>query len=224
VSAVPSLIHRIERTPDGSSTLWSERYRQYYHSHHGAITQAKHVFLEGTATHLEPYPCVLEIGFGTGMNFLTTLLNTGLRGASLAYRSIEIDPLPAAVVTAVSATHPASGSPIWQQLLECWRLGPVLLKTDACFLSVDIADATLATLPPNWASAVYLDGFSPGANPELWRPQFIAKLALAMRPGALLATYSAAGNVRRALIDAGLIVTRMPGPPGKREFLRAQKP
>ena len=79
-------------------------------------------------------------------------------------------------------------------------------------------------MPQGWATALYLDGFSPTRNPEVWTPDFVARLAGALAPGGVLSTYSAAGHVRRSLQAAGLHVERRPGAPGKRECLRAVKP
>ena len=69
--------------------------------------------------------------------------------------------------------------------------------------------------------AIYLDAFSPDTNPECWTPEILLKLSLTLSPGGKLATYCAKGSVRRALQNAGLTVTRLPGPPGKRECLSA---
>ena len=80
-----------------------------------------------------------------------------------------------------------------------------------------------ADLGEEWATAIYLDGFSPTRNPEVWTPEFVGRLAKTLAPGGVLATYSAAGHVRRALEAAGLRVERRPGAPGKRECLRAMK-
>jgi len=234
---------RIELTPDGSATLWSERYRQHYHDRNGALTQARHVFLQGTRTDLHPSPRVLEIGFGVGMNFLTTLADSAARDVPLCYLAFEFDPQPVGILREIGSRHPAAPHPLWRELLTRW---PVQEKKDAgepCTqdgrelasdslklshengkISVEIClvDAVTAVFPPAWASAVYLDGFSPDVNPELWTPGFAAKLAGAMRPGAWLATYSAAGTVRRALAQAGLRVSKRPGAAGKRECLHAQ--
>ena len=85
------------------------------------------------------------------------------------------------------------------------------------------AAAAQRNLGEERATAIYLDGFSPTRNPEVWTPEFVGRLAKTLAPGGVLATYSAAGHVRRALEAAGLRVERRPGAPGKRECLRAMK-
>lgn len=71
--------------------------------------------------------------------------------------------------------------------------------------------------------AIYLDAFSPDTNAECWQPQFIADLAAQLVGGGKLVTYSAKGDVRRAMLAAGLQVIKQPGPPGKREMLVSKR-
>ncbi len=122
--------------------------------------------------------------------------------------------------------------PLWQALLAAWdagvTAGTLSVTHASASLRVDFADVSAAALPHGWASAVYLDGFSPAKNPEVWTPDFLARLSESLAPGGRLATYSAAGAVRRGLIAAGLSVEKRSGQAyglvGKREFLVAQKP
>ncbi|WP_240741647.1 tRNA (5-methylaminomethyl-2-thiouridine)(34)-methyltransferase MnmD [Deinococcus sp. KSM4-11] len=209
-------------TPDGSRTALSARYGEAYGSRHGAATQARHVFLEGTGTDTHPAPRVLEIGFGLGVNFRATLANTAARGAPLEYVAWEFDPAPVEILREVADQE---AHPIWPALLERWapdaEAESIQLDVQDVRLTIHFEDVLTATLPRAWATALYLDGFSPTRNPEVWTPDFVARLALALAPGGMLATYSAAGHVRRALQAAGLRVERRPGAPGKRECLRA---
>jgi tRNA U34 5-methylaminomethyl-2-thiouridine-forming methyltransferase MnmC len=213
----PSIIE----TPDGSRTAFNARFGEAYGSRHGAQTQARHVFVEGTETHRHPAPRVLEIGFGLGVNFRVTLADAAMRGVPLQYVAYEFDPAPVGWLRAVSENEPGSDHPAWQAALAQWPNGPVEVSTGNVHLSVHVADVLSADLPQNWATAVYLDGFSPTRNPEVWTPGFMARLAGTLAPGGLLGTYSAAGHVRRSLEAAGLRVERRPGAPGKRECLRA---
>jgi tRNA U34 5-methylaminomethyl-2-thiouridine-forming methyltransferase MnmC len=216
-------------TPDGSRTALSARFGEAYGSRHGAAAQARHVFVEGSGTHLHPAPRVLEIGFGLGVNHRATLADTAARGAPLEYRAFEFDPVPAALLREVAAGGEAADHPAWAALLAAWpEAGGAAPELDLVAghvrTRVAFADVLVSELPRDWATALYLDGFSPTRNPEVWTPEFVARLAGALAPGGVLATYSAAGHVRRALGDAGLVVERRPGPPGKRECLRAVRP
>ncbi len=218
-----------QRTPDGTLTVFSERYGELYASRHGAGRQARTVFLEGSGTHLHPAPRVLEVGFGLGLNFRTTLEQVSERGAALAYRAFEAFPLPSAVLEEVSA---GEAHPLWRALLAAWdegaARGQLEVSAGPRYLRVDFADVSTAALPSAWASAVYLDGFSPAKNPEVWTPQVLARLSESLVPGGRLATYSAAGAVRRGLLATGLRVERRRGRAyglvGKGEFLVAHKP
>ena len=216
-------------TPDGSRTAHSERYGEAYGSRHGAATQARHVFLEGTGTHAHPHPHVLEVGFGLGVNFRATLSHAASRGVALEYLAYEFDPAPLDVLREVAAGGEGAGHGVWEALLAAWPVGaeprtPLQVQAAGVTLKIHFADALSADLPRQWATAVYLDGFSPTRNPEVWTPEFAARLAGTLAPGGVLGTYSAAGHVRRALEAAGLQVERRPGAPGKRECLRAVQP
>ncbi|CAM3954844.1 tRNA (5-methylaminomethyl-2-thiouridine)(34)-methyltransferase MnmD [Deinococcus marmoris] len=212
---------QIIQTPDGSRTAHNLRFGETYGSRHGAHTQARHVFVEGTRTDAHPAPRVLEIGFGLGVNFRATLADAAARGVGLDYVAYEFDPAPAELLRAVSENEVGAEHPAWQQVLQCWPHVPFEIEAENVRLTVHFADVLSVDLPQDWATALYLDGFSPTRNPEVWTPDFISRLAATLAPGGVLATYSAAGHVRRALAAAGLNVERRPGAPGKRECLRA---
>ena len=212
----------IIETPDGSRTALSARFGEAYGSRHGAAAQARHVFVEGTGTHLADAPQVLEVGFGLGVNFRATLADAARRGVPLEYLAYEFDPAPAEVLRGVAAGGEGADHPAWAGLLEGWRqASPLTVRTGNVTLTVRFEDVLSAPLPQGWATAVYLDGFSPAHNPDVWTPELARRLSDALVPGGVLATYSAAGHVRRALASAGLRVERRPGPPGKRECVRA---
>lgn len=211
----------ILETPDGSRTAYNARFGEAYGSRHGAAAQARHVFVEGTATQEHPAPRVLEVGFGVGVNCRATLAQTAARGVALEYLAYEFDPAPAAVLRSVAAGQEGEHHPAWLALLGRWPQPPLEVEAGGACVQVVVGNVVDAALPEGWATALYLDGFSPTRNPEVWTPEFAARLSHALAPGGVLATYSAAGHVRRALQAAGLEVERRPGAPGKRECLRA---
>ncbi|WP_027460383.1 tRNA (5-methylaminomethyl-2-thiouridine)(34)-methyltransferase MnmD [Deinococcus murrayi] len=223
--ADPSPAGAILLTPDGSRTALSARYGEAYGSRHGAAAQARHVFVEGSGTQVHPRPRVLEVGFGLGVNFRATLADGERRGVPLEYVAYEFDPAPVAVLREVAEGGMGADHPAWKEVLAGWGgPGPLWVKVPGVSLTVHFADIRTAPLPQGWATALYLDGFSPARNPEVWTEEVVARLASALAPGGVLTTYSAAGHVRRALAAAGLTVERRPGPPGKREHLRAVRP
>lgn len=213
-------------TQDGSLTLIHPRFGEAYSSVFGAWMQARELYLKLTQTHLHPCPRVLEVGFGLGVNFRTSLQDCLGRGARLEYQSYELFPVEKALLESIQVPLSAQAEPIWQALLSAWpgavqrkMLG---LEGDWGSLSIHFADVTTVDFPENWATAVYLDPFSPRVNPEPWGRGVLAGLYGACQPGAYLATYSVAGQFRRDLNTAGFKVQRVPGL-GKKQWTRAFK-
>ncbi len=212
----------IRQTADGAATLYSPTYGQTYHSEHGAVIEARHVFIRGTEYRAPAR--VLEVGFGAGLNFLVTASER--QEHILRYTALERFLPPSDLLQALDYGAAVGRPRLWAALVE-WRRGlpfdvPVGTHRFSCMgceLDLLMGEATEAKLPARAFEAVYLDPFSPRANPELWTPGFLALLYRATAPGGRIATYSAAGTVRRSLAAAGYEVRREAGPPGKREFL-----
>ncbi|AFV76580.1 hypothetical protein Theos_1552 [Thermus oshimai JL-2] len=201
-------------TEDGTPTLFHPGYREAYHPRQGALLQARRLYLEKTLTHLYPAPRVLEVGFGLGVNFRAALESALERGVRLRYLAVEKAPLPREVLEAARLPLPRAEG-VFREILEAWP--EARFRGPWGELRLLFADVAQAELPPFWASAVYLDPFSPKANPEAWSAPVLLKLRLALRAGGRLATYSAQGAFRRALRGAGFRVHRVRGV-GKREW------
>ncbi|MFQ5571017.1 MAG: tRNA (5-methylaminomethyl-2-thiouridine)(34)-methyltransferase MnmD [Rhodothermales bacterium] len=222
-----------EPTADGFDTLYSATYGQTYHSVHGALTEARHVFLRGSGVEerlARGLPtCVLEVGFGTGLNFLVSARRASELHGSLRYVALEKEVLGSDILARLNHGKQLGVSPL-RDILLAWRrslpenVPPGRYQvpfTDTLSLDLIVGDATVVDLPDLGYDAVYLDAFSPDANPELWTVPFFTRLYAVMRRGSRLATYSAKGTVRRSLADAGFQVEKRPGPPGKRDMLVA---
>lgn len=247
----PGPVAEIVETADGSRTLHHAAAAQTYHSRHGALHEARHVFLEagGVSARLargEPAR-VLEIGLGTGLHLLLCADAAAASGATLHYRAIERMPPAADVLRALGYDRHLARPDLNEAWIRAraslddgpgaprpWRLPAGTL---APTVSVEVAlgeafteegtfsDAADALLEPGWADAVFHDAFSPGANPEAWRPPVLGRLAATLAPGGALVSYTVAGPVRRALAAHGLEVHKRPGPPGgKRHTLLARAP
>ncbi|MCS7067736.1 MAG: tRNA (5-methylaminomethyl-2-thiouridine)(34)-methyltransferase MnmD [Meiothermus sp.] len=214
------------QTEDGSLTLVHPVFGEAYSSRHGAWMQANELYLKQTQTHRHSSPHVLEIGFGLGVNFRAALDNCVQRGVPLAYLSYEFLPVSREVLTSVEVPLGPQSQPVWAALLTHWpprpRL-PLVLEGFWGRLEVRREDVTAAEFPARWASAVYLDPFSPEVNPEPWQEPVLRRLFEAVQPGGYLATYSVAGQVRRGLEAAGFSVKKVPGV-GKKAWTQARRP
>ena len=215
-------------TSDGSKTIQIEGWNEQYHSIHGALQEAKHVYINaGLKTFLERQPkqnalTVLEIGFGTGLNALLTALESLNISQEICYHGIEAYPVEAEELQALGY-HTLIGSDpsIFQNIHNCsWHETHKILphfsivKRQAFFS--DIAEV-------NEFDVIYFDAFGPRVQPNLWIESIFKKMYEALRPNGLLVTYCAKGSVRRCMQAVGFEVQRLPGPPGKREMLRAIK-
>ena len=224
----------LHRTADGSATLFHPDYEQTFHSLHGAITEARHIFLEGSGVGERLRngcrTSVLEVGFGTGLNFLITTDLARTYNTSLHYVALERS-LPCRDTLAnLNYDDHLKDRSIWQQFLA-FRDSLNLYSTDLGSkvgfdeLELKLGDATSVRLQSNRFNAIYLDGFSPDANPELWSNDFLNTLVKTLKTNGTLGRFSVKGIGRRNLLSMGLKVARKSGPPGgKREMLWSKKP
>lgn len=233
-------------TADGSQTLQSDAFGQAYGSQHGAVAESKHVFLSGAGVqdrlNSGVETCVLEVGLGSGLNFLLTADAALQAGARLTYRALELRLPPAQVLHDLAYDRWIATTGLWDAWLDFAReveaIQPAGGVTSASLAGVTLEVAWGDAWPDGGPSsvaadllargtvdAVYHDAFSPQTNPALWEDAFLQALALALRPGGRLVTYSVAGRVRRALAASGLVAVKAPGPAGgKAEMLQARKP
>ncbi len=203
----------------------STRFDDPYFSLEDGLAETRHVFLAGNdlPARFAPGFHIAELGFGTGLNFLTAWAawEAAAPGGALRFTSFEAFPLSAAALARAQGAFPDLAEPAARLRAALQHPGPWDLGT--AHLEVIAGDAR-ATLPV-WdgrADAWFLDGFSPAKNPELWEPELMAAVAAHTAPGGSAATYTAAGHVRRALEAAGFEVTRAPGYGRKRHMTRAR--
>lgn len=219
----------VRTTADGSSTLYVPALDEHYHSTHGAVQEAQHVYLRAG---LEPALAaatgmvwVLEVGFGTGLNALLTLQRSLSSVFPIFYDTIEKHPLPPAVIDTLGVERYVLNPELldYHQQLHAAGWGtPVALTPQ--FALYKIAGTLQATpLSEETYHVIYFDAFAPEKQPEMWTDEVFKQLYDATAPGGVLVSYCAKGSFRRSLKAAGWLVEKIPGPAGKREMTRARK-
>lgn len=212
-------------TGDGSHSLFNEALDETYHSRHGALQESLHVFIvHGFRYFVQKQKSksvsILEVGFGTGLNALLTLAEAIESDISVAYTSLETYPLSEEVW--VKLNYPDTHNRFkelhraewekWSQINSQFKL----LK-----LEKSLQDVELDSQPYD---LIYFDAFAPTKQPELWELKVLEKVVKTLKSGGMFVTYCAKGQLKRDLKSLGLIVESLPGPPGKREMVRALKP
>jgi tRNA U34 5-methylaminomethyl-2-thiouridine-forming methyltransferase MnmC len=213
----------IQTTADGSRTIFSEQFKETYHSVNGAITESMHVFIQAglRALTLDSVR-IFEVGFGTGLNALLTFVEAQKLNLQVDYHSIELYPLNQSMTDGLEYPELELLAPgIFQNMHHAPWNQPVSLSPN---FSLTKSQASLLDfkMDENY-DLVYFDAFSPIQQPELWSEEVFRKLYNHMNKGGILTTYCAKGVVRRTMQSVGFTMERLPGPPGKREMLRATK-
>jgi tRNA U34 5-methylaminomethyl-2-thiouridine-forming methyltransferase MnmC len=214
-------------TSDGSTTIHLPDWDEQYHSKHGAIQEAYHVFLRAGFDQVAENNkniSILEIGFGTGLNAFITFLEAREKAVKIKYVGVEAYPISSEEVMKLNyieelkaakeqryfdAMHTIS----WEQkhlVSEDFQL----TKRKQFFENIT---------DKNTFDLIYFDAFGAKNQPELWTEAIFLRMFEALKENGILVTYSAKGSVRRAMQTVGFSVERIPGPPGKREMLRATK-
>ena len=212
---------------------YSTRFGDRYHGAQGALAQARAVFLHGCrlpqAWAGAPQWRILETGFGFGLNFLATWAAWRAdpqRPRLLHFVSLEAWPVDAADLLRMAAREPELLALARELHAQYWGLLPgvhrLSFEGGRVLLTLCIGDAPALLREQAWqVDSVYLDGFAPQRNPELWSPETLQAVARCCRRGARLATWTVAGSVRQALAQSGFRVEKVPGLPPKRANLQA---
>jgi len=214
------------QTTDQSFTFYSPQFKDRYHSTHGAVTEALHIFIDAG---LQKMPQnlqkirILEIGFGSGLNAFLTGLAAEAAQLKIEYTGIEKYPLDPELA---KSGYPRQFSEkqnvdFFNHLHDSeWETPQkisdaiTLTKQSRCLVNDDITGTY---------DLIYFDAFSPSKQPDMWTESILKKVTSCLREGGLFVTYSAKSQVRRDLQSLGLDVKKYPGPPGKREFMTGHK-
>lgn len=215
----------IIQTSDGSTTIHIPEWKESYHSKHGAIQEANHVFIKNGLSLFEGRDiAIMEIGFGTGLNAFITFLESSKLKQDIDYVGVEAYPVSneeLAAMNYVAELGVSSQQSIfnlmhqsnWEE--KCIIDGHFDLTKRKQFFD-DIVDE-------NYFDLIYFDAFGYHVQPDLWSTEIFRKMYNALKNNGVLVTYAARGVVKRSMIEVGFTVEKLAGPPGKREMFRATK-
>lgn len=224
----------IVRTEDGSNTIYNSEVGENYHSKHGALQESRHVFLDSglkyflkvspTGEYLEGAGVsILEVGFGTGLNFLLSADYCTTQNIALDYTGIEAYPVPESMISQTGYDEYIPPA-IWEQFISSYPDSlkhPVQLNKNC---KLQIANCKLQDFTSGRKyEIIYFDAFAAPYQPEMWDEAAITHTLQFLKPGGVFVTYAITGNLKRTIKGLGLKVEKAPGAPGKREMLRARK-
>jgi tRNA U34 5-methylaminomethyl-2-thiouridine-forming methyltransferase MnmC len=212
----------IVTTADGSKTIYNEQVGEHYHSRHGALQESRHVFLNAGLLHYLAGTAVnevsvLEVGLGTGLNFLITAEYCTAKNINLNYTGIEAYPLTEEMISHTGYEEYIS-APLWESFLKHYpaSLGHQIDVNKYTQLTTDNRQLTTFASGQLF-DVIYFDAFAAIHQPEMWNEEAISHTIKFLKPGGVFVTYAITGNLK----PLGLIVEKVPGAPGKREMLRA---
>ena len=215
----------IIQTQDGSTTIYLPEWNESYHSKHGAIQEAYHVFIKNGFSLFEGKSiAVLEIGFGTGLNaFITYLEAQKNKNQNINYTGIEAYPVALEEALQMNYTKEIASAEgrifelmhqtSWE---EAHLISPDFTLTKREQFFQDINDVKAFDL-------IYFDAFGFRVQPELWSEAIFVAMYKALKDQGVLVTYACRTSIKNAMISTGFSVEKLPGAPGKREMLRATK-
>jgi len=219
---------KIITTSDGSHSIFIPELNEHYHSFHGAIQESKHVFIEAGLKYVAAQQqtiSILEIGLGTGLNALLTLMEAQALSKAIHYTALEAFPLGSDITNALNyiAALDAKEYADPFELIHSseWEKETRITTT----YSLKKINDTLrhVSLPGDQFDLIYFDAFGPPVQPEMWTEEVFSKIYTTTRNKGVLVTYCAKGEVKRTLKKVGFAIENLPGPPGKREMIRAVK-
>jgi len=219
------LKREIIQTLDGSTTIHIAEWDECYHSKHGAIQEAQHVFIKnGLSLFPDRNVSILEIGFGTGLNAFITFLESKKRNQSIDYVGVEAYPISADEILSmnyVEELNAVEQSSIFDTMHQSNWEEKIILDDD--FTLTKRKQFFEEINDENKFDLIYFDAFGYRVQPELWSTAIFEKMYKALKPNGVLVTYAARGVVKRSMIEVGFTVEKLAGPPGKREMFRAAK-
>ena len=219
---------KIIKTSDGSDTIFNQDLNETYHSLNGSIKESELVYIRnGLEFFLDKKTRdsvrVLEIGFGTGLNFLLTKIFMEERNEKLFYHTLEPFPLPSGLLKKINYIEKLGEGyrDIFDNSHRSIPNETVNFNEKITFLRSDL---TLESIKfSKKYDVIYFDAFAPSRQPEIWEKENLKKIYSHMNLNSILVTYCSSGQFKRDLRGVGFDVDILPGPVGKREMVRAIK-
>ncbi|GAB4055145.1 tRNA (5-methylaminomethyl-2-thiouridine)(34)-methyltransferase MnmC2 [Spirosoma litoris] len=216
---------RLIVTADGSHTAINQALDKTYHSIHGAYQESQRVYIElGLLEAFEKFPGeelhIFEMGFGTGLNALLTAHEANISQRRVHYTAIEAYPMSTEDAQQLNFDTLLATDYLTRLHESPWNES---VEISPYFTLTKIENRLQDWQTPERFHLIYYDAFAPSAQPELWEPEIFAQLAHLLLPNGMLTTYCSKSYVQRNMREAGLIVEKHPGPPHKRDILRAVK-
>ena len=215
----------IIKTSDGSSTIKIDEMDETYHSSHGAIQEAEHVFIEHGVNSIKAEELkIFEMGFGTGLNALLTLKHVGENDRQVEYHAIEAFPVESELLEQLNYVDQI-GEKFQDSFSNIHKASWGELTPITKSFSLEKIHAKIETLdmPEAEYDLVFFDAFGPRAQSKMWALDVLTKMYKGLKENGVLVTYCAQGQFKRNLKSLGFKVESLPGPPGKREMTRAVK-
>jgi tRNA U34 5-methylaminomethyl-2-thiouridine-forming methyltransferase MnmC len=219
------LKREIIQTSDGSTTIHIPEWKESYHSKHGAIQEANHVFIKNGLSLFEGKDiAIMEIGFGTGLNAFITFLESSKLKQNIDYVGVEAYPVSneeLAAMNYVAELGVTSQQSIFDLMHQSnWEEKCII---DGHFDLTKRKQFFDNIVDENYFDLIYFDAFGYHVQPDLWSTEIFRKMYNALKDNGVLVTYAARGVVKRSMIEVGFTVEKLAGPPGKREMFRATK-
>lgn len=212
----------VEITADGWPTFSIPQLNESYHSKYGARIESHHIYIKnGIATISKDTICVLEIGFGTGLNCFETILWAHKHKKHVHIYSVEKFPITTKEILTLKLKEQLTiheYDMFTQMHTAEWNTSIQISE----FVRLHKIHADICTHPtlPKHIDIVYFDAFAPSVDPEIWTKEVFEYIQLHMNPNSALVTYCVKGTVKRLLSEIGFTVSKKTGPPqGKREIL-----
>jgi tRNA U34 5-methylaminomethyl-2-thiouridine-forming methyltransferase MnmC len=217
-------LNKLVITADGSHTIFVPGLNEHYHSIHGAVQESDFIFIRTGLESFDANPVnIFEVGFGTGLNAFLTAIKSIKGDREVSYTTIEKYPLQEEIVDALNYEQFIPNED--GRLFKLIHSAPWNTRVSICrnFTLEKITGDFISLHLPQIYNLIYFDAFGPDKQPEMWSTEVFNTIGMATVKGGVFVTYSAKGEVKRNLRASGFDVSLLPGPPGKRQIIRAVK-